>query len=74
MIALRTIDFRNDCKKVSDLVNAGETVVIARPRNENLVILSEKEYNELEKARRNAERLAKINESLQQAAKSRDTV
>lgn len=66
MIALKTIDIRNDFKKVSDLVNSGEKVLIARPRNENLVVLSEKEYNELEKARRNTEYLDKIDRSMQQ--------
>jgi antitoxin YefM len=71
MIALRTIDIRNNFKKVSDLVSSGEKVLIARPHNENLVILSEKEYNELEKARRNAEYLDKIDRSLQQLAEGR---
>jgi len=68
MIALRTIDFRNDFKRVSDLINAGERVLIARPRNENLVVLSEREYNELEKTRRNAEYLTMLDESVKQYA------
>ena len=74
MIALRTIDMRNDFKKVSDLVNSGEKVLVARPHNENLVILSEKEYNELDKARRNAEYLDKIDRSLQQLSEGRVVV
>ena len=74
MVALRTIDMRNDFKKVSDLVSSGEKVLIARPHNENLVVLSEKEYNELEKARRNAEYLEKIDRSIQQAADGRVVV
>jgi len=68
LVALRTIDMRNDFKKVSDIVNSGEKVLISRPHNQNLVVLSEKEYNELEKARRNAEYLAKIDRSRQQLA------
>ena len=43
-------------------------------KNENLVILSEKEYNELEKARRNAEYLEKIDKALQQVAEGRVVV
>jgi antitoxin YefM len=74
MIALKTIDMRNDFKRVSDLVVAGEKVLIARPRNENLVVLSEKEYNELEKACRNAEYLNKIDRSMQQLAEGRVVV
>jgi len=53
MIALRTIDLRNDFKRVSNLVYSGEKVLIARPRNENLIILSEREYNELNKKQNN---------------------
>ena len=45
MVALKTADIRNEFKKVSDMVHTGEKVLISRPRNENLVILSEKEYN-----------------------------
>jgi len=67
MIAFRTVDLRNGFKKISDIVTAGENVLIARPHNENLVVLSEKEYNELTKARRNAEYLAKIDAAIKQA-------
>ena len=74
MIALRTIDLRNNFKKVSALINSGEKVLIARPRNENLVVLSEKEYNELEKAWRNAEYLAKIDRAIEQAAEGQVVV
>jgi len=66
MVALRTIDMRNDFRRVSELVKSGEKVLIARPHNENLVVISEKEYNELEKMRRNAEYLAKIDKSMRQ--------
>ncbi len=64
MIALKTTDIRNNFKKISKLIFAGERVLISRPHNENLVILSEKEYNELEKIRRNNEYLAKIDMSM----------
>ena len=71
MIALRTIDMRNDFKKVSDLIRSGEKVLIARPHNENLVVLSEKEYKELEKAKRNAEYFAMIDKSKQEVAEGK---
>ena len=71
MIALKSFDMRNDFKKISDLVSSGEKVLISRPRNENFVVISEKEYNKLEKIRRNAEYLEKINKSMQQLAKGR---
>ena len=66
MIALRTIDFRNDFKKVSEIINSGEKVLIARPKNQNLVVLSEKDYNELERTKQNSEYLAKLNMSAKQ--------
>lgn len=68
MIAKRTIDIRNNFKEISEIIKSGEKVLISRPHNDNLVVLSEKEYNELEKARRNAEYLAKIDESMHQIA------
>jgi len=74
MIALRTVDLRNSFKRVSDLINSGETVLIARPRNENLVLLSEMEYNKLEKARCNAEYLAKIDRAMERVAEGRIVV
>lgn len=66
MIAVKTCDARAYFKKINDMVTAGEKVLISRPRNKNLVIIGEDEYNTLEKARRNAEYLAKINRSIQQ--------
>ena len=71
MIAVKTIDLRNNFKKVSDLVASGERVLISRPHNQNLIVLSEKEYNELEKARHNADYLAKIERSRQQLAEGK---
>jgi antitoxin YefM len=71
MIAIKTIDLRNDFKRVSDLVVSGETVLISRPHNQNLVVISETEYNELDKARRNAEYMAAIDESRRQLAEGK---
>ena len=71
MIALKSVDMRNDFKKISDLVSSGEKVLISRPRNKNFVVISEKEYNKLEKIRRNAEYFEKINKSMQQLAEGR---
>lgn len=74
MIALRTTDIRKDFKKISTLIFNGEKVLISRPHNENLVILSESEYNELEKIRRNNEYLAKIDISMEQLSQGRTIV
>jgi antitoxin YefM len=50
LITIKTVDLRKDIKRIGELVNKGEKVVISRPHNENLVIISEKEYNMMEKA------------------------
>lgn len=74
MIALKTTDIWDDFKKISNLVRTGEKILVSRPHNENLVILSEKEYNELEKTRRNNEYLAKIDRSIEQLSQGRTVV
>ena len=38
----------------------------SHPHNQNLIVISETEYRELEKLRRNAEYLAKLERSMQQ--------
>ena len=73
MIVLKTIDLRNDFKKVSDLVMSGEKVLISRPRNENLVVLSESEYRELEKGRQNNMYQAMTGDSALQVAEATAT-
>lgn len=45
----------------------GETLIISRPKNENIVMLSEAEYNEMMKAKRNAEYLAMLDKSMAEA-------
>jgi len=74
MLALRTVDLRNDFGRISEIINSGERVLIAQPQNRNLVVLSERDYNELEKAKRNAEYLEKIDGSLRQIEEGRVVV
>lgn len=50
-----------------DKVFNGETLIISRPKNENVVMLSESEYNEMMKAKRNAEYFAMIDKSMAEA-------
>ena len=48
MLAVKSMDIRENFKKngVLKVIN-GETLVVSRPKNENVVIISEKEYNEM---------------------------
>ncbi|MDR1069111.1 MAG: type II toxin-antitoxin system Phd/YefM family antitoxin [Clostridiales Family XIII bacterium] len=66
MIALKTVDMRNNFKRVSEIAKQGEPVLIARPHNDNLVVLSEYAYNEMVRIKENAEYRAKIEKSLQE--------
>lgn len=69
MMIAKQMDFRSNLKKYFDIAFGGETVVVPRKRNQNVVIMSENEYKSLEKARRNAEYLAKLAESDEQLAR-----
>lgn len=60
MIAAKPIDLRENLKTYLDNAFNGEPVMVSRKNNQNVVILSEREYNELTKAKRNAEYLAKL--------------
>lgn len=42
-------------------------MIILRPKNENVVMLSESEYNEMLKAKRNADYLAMLDKSMAEA-------
>ena len=66
MLAVKSMDLRDNLKALCDKVFHGETLIISRPKNENVVMLSEKEYNEMAKAKRNADYLAMIDESMEQ--------
>ena len=66
MVAVKSVNVREHFKEWCDKISKGETVVISRPRNENIYMISEAEYNALQKAKRNAEYLAMIEESTSQ--------
>ena len=60
MLAVKSMDVRDNFKEWCNKVIGGETLVVSRPKNENVVIVSEKEYNEMAKAKRNADYLAML--------------
>ncbi len=71
MVALKAIDVKNNFKSVCSQVYGGETVMLSRPKNQNVVMISEAEYNKLEKARRNLEYLMMLDESEKQLQEGR---
>ena len=66
MLAVKSMDVRENFKEWCNKVISGETLVVSRPKNENVVIVSEKEYNELAKAKRNEDYLKKLDHSFAQ--------
>lgn len=66
MIATKQMDIRANIKKYFDLAFNGEPVIVSRKENKNVVIISEAEYNELSKAKKNAEYLVKLNRADEQ--------
>lgn len=68
MIATRPLDLRSNLKKYMDVAFHGEPVIISRPKNENVVLVSEEDYNNLIKIRKNAEYLALLDQSFEQLA------
>lgn len=66
MVALSGTTVKNDFKNICDRVYKGEVIIISRPKDENVVLVSEREYAELEKCRRNAEYLAKLDRAFAQ--------
>lgn len=63
MKAIKTAELRENMKDILDMVAGGETVIIPRPKNKNVVVVSEDEWNELMRAKKNAEYLAKIDKA-----------
>ena len=51
MVAIKTADLKQDFKKIANRIANGEKVLISRPKNENIVMITEGEYNELDKPR-----------------------
>lgn len=60
MLAVKSANIRDNFKEWCDRISMGETVVISRPQNKNIYMISENEYNELTKAKRNADYLEKL--------------
>ena len=58
--AVKAKDVKYRFKELCSRIIGGETIIVSRPQNENIVLLSETEYTDLERARQNAEYLSSI--------------
>lgn len=68
MTTVKSMDVRNNFKQFCDAAFGGEVIVVSRCKNENVVIMSEKEYYELVKAKRNSDYMAMLDQSMKEAA------
>ena len=67
MIATNYTDVRNNLKNYCDMASEdGETVIVTRKANKNVVILSLERFNLMEKEIRNSQYLAKLDRAFDQ--------
>ena len=67
MIALRAVDVKTNFKDVCAKAFCGEVILISRPKNQNVVLLSEAEFNELSRSAY----LAKLERSVEETKQGR---
>ncbi len=67
MISVKSMNVRDNFKDWCNRVINGETIIVSRPKNENIVMMSEAEYNDMVKAKKNAEYLAMLDKSMAEA-------
>lgn len=66
MTVAKPMEIRANLKKYLDIAFSGDTVFIPRKNNENVYVISQAEYEELQRAKRNAEYLARLDKSFEQ--------
>ena len=67
MLAVNYSTIRNNLKEYCDRVtDEKETIIVTRKNEKNVVILSIEQFNQMQKAMRNAEYLAMIDQSITQ--------
>lgn len=66
MLAVKSMNVRDNFKSLCERVFQGETLIVSRPKNENIVMISERKYNDMLKAMKNAEYLAMLDQSMEE--------
>ena len=75
MIAVNYTTMRNNLKEYCDLAtDNGETIIITRKEDKNVVVLSLEQFNEMEKELRNARYLDKLERGFEQLLDGKGTV
>lgn len=66
MTIAKQIDIRDNIKKYFDMAFHGETIIVPRKENKNVVIVSQAEYEELQNAKRIAEYYTMLDKSFEE--------
>lgn len=74
MTATVATELKANLKYYIDRVISGDSVIITRPKRQNVVMISEEEYNELQRIKNNADFMYKMNVSIQQAQQGKVVV
>ena len=74
MIIVKQIELRNNIRRYFDMVHEGETIIVPRIGNKNVVIISESDYKEYQKLKRNAEYMEMLEKSIKQAEEGKIVV
>ena len=74
MTATVATDLKANLKFYIDKALNGDSVIITRPKRKNVVLISEEEYNELQRIKHNADYMYKMNTSIQQAKEGKVVV
>lgn len=69
MIAIKPTRICSNFKRLCDRAVKGETIIVPRPNNKNVVIVSHKKYIAMEKAAKNGDYLAMLDRSMAELSK-----
>lgn len=69
--AIKSSELKTNTKSVCDRAYEGETLIISRPKDHNVVLISEQLYQELERCRRNAEYLSALDRGNREIAEGK---
>ena len=67
MLAVKSMDVRDNFKDFCDKVFNGEILIVSRPKNENVVIISESKFNEMQRLKNNEDYLTMLDKSFSDA-------
>lgn len=67
MLEIKSADIIEEFEILCEKVFKGETLIIIRPQNENIVMISEKEYKQIMKVKRNEEYITLLDKSMAEA-------